>query len=554
MKTTIKAIVILAIFITIGYQVFKWTFMRHYVGPNEVLVVVNKFGKTLPADRITVGPENKGCKGIQQDVFGPGRYFFNPIEYECQIKRITTINAGNPEKWDWNSSGALINPKSAPEIGLVTLKEGKETPAGMEVVDEGYKGLQKKILTPGTYKLNPYRYEIQILPAWVVPPGSVGVVTKRVEGEIVVFSQKIEKSATTKPDVATLAIGAQVRGILDDVLQPGVYYVNPKMAQLTIVPVGYDAISLTHRIANAPQSKKEKPQVDSNIVGNGISFYSSDGYQIEADLTVVWFRTPIDAPAIVRNIGNIDQVETNIIIPAMKAACQNQGAKHTAKELIQGATREKFQIDLKDSLESQVAPRSVHILLAMIRNITVKDNAGKDQTDGLITTIQRANIEIERQLTTRQQTETAVVKAQLEQTKKLVDVAKEMVASETELKVAQILADGQKKSAEIDAQRDLDVASINLEMAKLDAQRTEILGKADAQVVQLKNDANAKGAKLLVDALGSPAAYNKYIFAKNFKPTDLKIIFAGDGTFWTDLKTFQEIGAGEVIQKAQSGK
>ena len=32
----------------------------------------------------------------------------------------------------------------------------------------------------------------------------------------------------------------------------------------------------------------------------------------------------------------------------------------------------------------------------------------------------------------------------------------------------------------------------------------------------MKNDAEAKGAKMLVDAFGSPQAYNLYIFAKNF--------------------------------------
>jgi hypothetical protein len=64
----------------------------------------------------------------------------------------------------------------------------------------------------------------------------------------------------------------------------------------------------------------------------------------------------------------------------------------------------------------------------------------------------------------------------------------------------------------------------------------------------MKNDAEAKGSKLLVDALGSPLAYNQYIFAKNFDPTELKLIFAGPGTFWTDLKSFQEVGAAKMVQ------
>jgi uncharacterized membrane protein YqiK len=133
-------------------------------------------------------------------------------------------------------------------------------------------------------------------------------------------------------------------------------------------------------------------------------------------------------------------------------------------------------------------------------------------------------------------------------------VAKETVSSETGVKVANILADGAKQAAEIDAQRDLEVAKINLEMSQLEAKRTQILGKAQADVARLKNEAEAKGAKLLVDAFGSPQAYNLYTFAQNFQPKDLRLIFAGPGTFWTDLKSFQEVGASKVIQQSQQNE
>lgn len=271
-------------------------------------------------------------------------------------------------------------------------------------------------------------------------------------------------------------------------------------------------------------------------------------------MTVVWGRAPADAPSIIANIGSSDKVESNVINPAVKAACQNEGAKYSARELIQGTTRSKFQDDLSKSLEDQVKNRNVHVLLALIRNIQIKDPMGKDQTEGLLTTIQRANIEVENEITNKQKTATATIKANLEQARKLVDVAKETVTSDTGVKVANIVADATKKAAEIDAQRDLDLAKIQLEIAELDAKRTQILGKAEADVQRLKNDAEAQGAKLLVEALGSPEAYNKYTFAKNFKPDDLRLIFAGEGTFWTDLKSFQDIGAGQVIQSEQQGK
>jgi hypothetical protein len=120
------------------------------------------------------------------------------------------------------------------------------------------------------------------------------------------------------------------------------------------------------------------------------------------------------------------------------------------------------------------------------------------------------------------------------------------------VKVANIGADGAKQAAEIEAQQELDVATIDLEVAKLEAQRTQILGKADADVTKLKNGAEAAGNKMLIDAFGSPQAYNLYTFAQSFAPTELRLIFAGNGTFWTDLKSFQEIGgANQIIQEQE---
>ena len=545
-----------------GYLAVKWGVMRTYVGHDEILVVTNRFGDNLPSDRRTV-KEGEGFKGVRDEVFGPGRYFFDPLQYETVIARQTVVGAGNPSKWEWDALGNLKDPASAPQVGLLTLLEGPTPASGDEVVDPGFKGIQRAVLTPGVYKINPVKFKVDLVPAVVVPPGSVGVVTRLVgdvaagEGASVVETQSIatEKAragvATTRAGVGSIGagstmampfvVGAKQRGILRDVLQPGVYYLNPRMVKVSIVPVGYDAITTRNTGA-----------AGAGGAGNdAIRFYTNDGYLVEADFTVVWGRRPADAPELVRNIGDIDRVAEIVIEPAMKAAAQNEGGRYSAKELIQGKTRTKFQEELSASLERQVQPRNIEVLLALIRNITIKDaSTGRDATQGLLSTIQQANIEVERELTNRQKTQTAVTRAGYEEALKAVDIAKEEVVSESQQKVANLLADGAKKAAQIAAQTEVEVARIQAEVAGLEAQRTEILGKAAADVLRLKNEAEAKGAKMLVDALGGPAAYNQYTFAKNFDPKDLRLIFAGPGTFWTDLKSFQEVGGAQAMQAA----
>jgi hypothetical protein len=529
--------VIVAIYLGPG-MIFKWTAERVFVAPDQALMVINKFGDPLPSDRIVVPANDNHYKGIQEELRGPGRYFLNPVEYDWKVVPLVDIPAGDPQKWDWDEDGKIKDASTLPKVGVVTLKQGKNAPPGMEVVDAGFKGVQKQVLTPGTYKINPQEYEVTLADAVVVPPGSVGVVTRLVgdASAPVESAPMVRLPASTQPSDDTepsrLVVGPNQRGILKDVLQPGIYYLNPRMVKVTFVTVGYDAISLDHNS------------------GTGVTFYRSDGYQVEADFTVVWDRSPADAPNIVAKIGGIDRVRTNVIEPAMKAACQNEGGRYSAKQLIQGATRSEFQDALSASLEQQVHARNLHVLLALIRNISIIDKSGNDATSGLLATIQQANIERERDLTNQQKTETAMTQASLDQALKLVDVARETVASETGVKVANIRATGQKKAAEIAAQQELDVASIDLEVAQLDAKRTQILGKAAADVTKLNNEAEAQGNKLLIDAFGSPQAYNLYTFAENFSPTELRLIFAGNGTFWTDLKSFQEIGgANQILQE-----
>ena len=518
----------------------KWTTMRVYVPHNKALLVINKYGDPLPPDRIVVpGDAPTQYKGVREEPLGPGRYFINPVMHETQLVDLVEITAGDPRSWVWDPDGNLLNPDTvAPKVGLVTLQEGKTAPGGQEVVPAGFKGLQREVLTPGTYKVNPRQKRVVQVPATIVPPGSVGVVTRLIGdiGEVTSASlTKVELPPTTGPAVQPpglnrVVVGPNRRGVLRDVLQPGIYYLNPRVVKVSIMPVGYDEISL------------EAPK-------DAIRFLSSDGYQIEADVTVVWGRTPADAPAIVANIGNTDDVRAKVVEQAIRAVCQNEGADFSARQLIEGETRSKFQDALETALEQQVSSRNIHILIPLIRNIKIKDARGTDQSQGLLATIQRANIEIERELTNRQKTLTATKEAEHQEALKLVDVATERVVSESKQKVANLIATGNKQSAEIGAQRELTVAEIEAQIANFDGQRTQILGKAGADVERLKKEAEAKGAKLMVDAFGSPLAYNQYIFAKNFEPQELRLIFAGPGTFWTDLKTFEQIGASQMIKQ-----
>ena len=256
---------------------FKWTQMRVFVGPDEAMVLTSKFGPSLPAEYV-VAPTGSNYKGVQQEVLGPGRYFYDPFEYEWQVVKQVEVSPGDPDRWEWDHDGNLIDADHVgPKVALLSLKQsikqGSPPQLNAEVVPDGYKGVQESVLTPGTYKLNPALMTWTIVPATVVPPGSVGVVTRLV-GDIgqvssAPLTQVTDKASTSQP-TTRLVVGRTERGILAKVLQPGIYYLNPKIVKVTVVPVGYDQITLDHQANTA------------------VRFYSYDGYQVEADFTVVW--------------------------------------------------------------------------------------------------------------------------------------------------------------------------------------------------------------------------------------------------------------------------
>ena len=94
--------------------------------------------------------------------------------------------------------------------------------------------------------------------------------------------------------------------------------------------------------------------------------------------------------------------------------------------------------------------------------------------------------------------------------------------------------------------------------AELDAESTVTLGKAKAGAKQLEAEAKSELFTLAVSAFGSGSAYNEWVFATGLpKDVQLDLLYAGEGTFWTDLKGFTEVMVGRQAgeqQKTTKGK
>jgi len=564
-RTLLIAVALVLILVVLIFPVV-WFGFRIEVPADQCAVLIRKTGRTLPQGQIVA--TERGQKGIQQDVLGPGRYFRNPISWDWELKDLTVVPSGEPATWEWVHSldqkqrddlraGRFSFDGEFPRLGVVTRKVGTRAPKGRLIVDRasGQQGILREVLTPGTYKLNPYVYDVELHSAVVIPAGFVGVVTNLFGDQPAESAPPVPLSADDRPAAgaepggtpagrsADLGEYASVvrpladpgqRGTLRDVLQPGVYFINPKLQKVTMVEIGFNEYS---QVKLSEQANYR------------ISFPSDTGFNIRVGVTVVWGIDPANAAEIINTYGNIDGVLDKIIGPQLRSICRNIGSTYAARDFIHGEKREQFQRALTAELQRVCQAKNLEILLALVREIEVHAPsgglAGGEVTEDLKRTIQQSYIAIEKQLTKEKQRDAAIVRAELEEARKKVDIA-----AETRVLVANIGAEGEKRAAEIDAQGALEVAGVQQEVALLDAQRIEILGKARADVEKLSKAAEAQGYRLLVDAFGTPQLYT---FAEGFQPESIRLFFAGDGTFWTDLTRFEELGGARLLQ-AQQGK
>lgn len=561
MKSAISFTTIIVLILVGCWLMWQWGFCRFYVDPNEMAVITAKDGNPLLPDQILA---REGQKGIQENVLGEGRHFLNPIMFERTILPVTVIPAG--------------------KVGVITSKVGKELPEGEFLAAAGQKGIWRNVLGPGKYRLNPFGYKIDVLDAISIPVGYVGVVTS-LSGE-----QASEgRFATTKQ-----------KGILSDVLQPGLYYVNPREFKVDVLEIGVNQVSLLgkggaavitkgqimtqNRAMDELQSKvlleqKEKradylsdsgsmlqqaapsavnrdkfearihvpnqAQLGATFVLNQfVEFPSRDGFEISLDMTVELELLPENIAWIFRSYGDLPAAVDKIIMPQILSISRLKGSAYGARDFIVGEGREKFQNDLTDTLAKTLAEKKIIIHNALIRHVNVPMQ--------ILDPIQQASIAQEQDLTNKEKQNTAKKMAELNTEISLIAQKREQVAQETEKIKAEIKADQQKQVAEIGAEALKKVSEIGRETAAVHAEKITKLGRAEADMVKLVDGERANGYQLRVKAFGDPVAYNLWCFATNLNETvTVNILHAGPGTLWTDLEkaNLGEMGGAAILQK-----
>ena len=282
-------------------------------------------------------------------------------------------------------------------------------------------------------------------------------------------------------------------------------------------------------------------------VDSGITFPSKDGFKIQMDFTAIWGILPEQAPEVIRKFGNVEAVESKVIGPQIESICRNMGSKVGAVDLLVGETRQSFQDETTEAFKSVLEEKDLSLLYGLVRHMYIPREVRVP--------IQLSNIANELKLTRDQEQLTAKTEANLREEEQKVELETQRTELETTKLVAEAIAEGNKTAEQTKAETQQKVASIAKETAELDAQAVVLLGRASADAEKLMQEAKSQKFQLAVDAFGSGEAYNQWVFAEGL-PDDIKLnlLYAGQGTFWTDLKGFTDVMLGRQVKQDEQNR
>ena len=424
----------------------------------HVAVLIHKTGLDLPSG--AVAAPSKEYKGVQRELLTEGRHFLNPFTWEWEVVPQVEIPEG--------------------EAGIMLRMYGDELPPGEFIAEKDtQKGIVREVLKPGgRYPINPLLEKVEKAKPTTVPAGFMGVVTL--------------VSGPLAPDPNKLLVPAGCRGVQEKTLEPGTYYFNPYVVHVNLV----DCRSQRHNLIT-----EEKD----------FGFPSKDGFWVSLD-GIIEFRIQPDKAAEVfvlyNDATNGDQVDAalirKVILPNARSSCRLEGSNSLGRELLQGATRSKFQEKFQAAMKAACDPMGIEIVQALITDIRPPEQ--------IASPVRQREIAKQQEKQYEQEILQQGSEAKLAIEKQLVLQKTALVQADQEVIQVTIEAMRQQEVAVTKANENKGVAQFKLDAAKDEAAAIMSRGKAAADVVEFKNAAEAAGWKKSVAAFnGNGAQYAQYV-------------------------------------------
>jgi regulator of protease activity HflC (stomatin/prohibitin superfamily) len=485
-----------------------WEVERVEVPPGSFLVKINLWGQDLPAGEI-IAPDSS-YKGVQLDVLREGRHWLNPLFYRYEIHKLENVPMGQ----------CLVLTR---KFGTAIPEERRQK-GDILARSDGERGIvAEPIREPGKYPINPHAYAKQLVDAVRIGPQQIGVRFLRVG--------KDPHELPPDPGRSPYLVSDGYRGVQEKTVPPGDHLINPHAEW--IVPV--ETKSFIVRFTD-------------------IYFPSKDGFTLNPHVIVKYSVRPEKAPLLLVTLtdeGRLYQKDDTpedqeknpilqkVVLPLVRGYVRIEGSKFDARDFIakesgDGApatvnARERLQKELK----TNVPPRCRDIGVE-IEDITLD----KLEVSGELATLAALIADREQARLQREQNKSTIDRHKQEQITKASEALKPqrtaIEQANTRLQEATIKAMQKKETETKRLEQELASAQIRLDAAKLKAKEVLAKGQAEADVIELNNEAQVSGLKKAVQGFPSIETFAQYHMLAKLAPA-LAEIFASDQSDFAKL-------------------
>src|ERR1700744_1349267 len=552
------------IVLLVAYKFVLRVFFGMVIVPDDRIgLVVKKYvlsgNKRLPDGRIIA---TNGEAGMQAKALAPGLYWgMWPWQYAVTMQPFTIIEQN--------------------KLGLVKAKDGASLDTGRVLgkpvecdkfqdatafLDNGgQKGPQAAFLTPGSYRINAFVFDIEMVPITQIQENKVGIVTT-LDGEPLgkgeIAGVSVAGHKNYQDPIAFINAGG-MKGLQEDVILAGTYYLNPwfvlvEQVDMIYIPIGYvgvvnsfvgpegkdtsgdsfkhgnivnknqkgvwdepldpgkhpvniythavEVVPTTNIVLNWANSRTEAHELDKNLCT--ITVRSSDGFTFNLDVSQIIHIPRNEAPKVIARFGNMRNLVSQVLEPTIANYFRNSAQKSGVIEFL--TNRSQRQEDAKAQISKVLDDYNLAGVDTLIGDIVPPEALMKTLTDRKLAEQEKITYEIQRNA--------QVERKEFESAKAGADMQPEVVKStrqveiNTQLAASKVaIAKGEAESKTINAEADSKVKTINAKAdaevktvnATADANATDVNGKAEASKIKAIGLAEAEVTKQKTEAMGS---------------------------------------------------
>ncbi len=584
--------IIVTIIALLLYKFILRVFFGMIIVPENSLGLVTKKFTLSSANRMPDGRilATKGEAGFQARTLAPGLYWFMwPWQYAVYLSPFTVVPEGM--------------------IGLVLAKDGDEIPTGRILARKiecdnfqdavsflekgGQRGRQTGFMTAGSYRINRYLFEVNLVDQTVIRESMVGIVTT-MDGEPLKQGQiagNMVEGHNNFQDIDSFLKNGGCRGLQPQVILAGSYYINTWAVQLeemymTEVPIGYvgvvisyigedgedvtgenfkhgnivsrghrgvwmeplgpgkypinkytlkvELVPTTNLVLNWANARSEAHDLDKNL--STITVRSKDGFPFNLDVAQIIHVPANEAPKVIARFGSMYNLVSQVLEPTIGNYFRNSAQDSDVISFL--TSRKERQDSAKAHIRTVLEEYNVNAVDTLIGDIVPPEALMKTLTDRKIAQEEEKTYDTQRMAQeTRQgmEKETAIA-----------DMQREIVKAQQSVEIAQRTADSVVKKAEGDA------TSLKLQV-NAEAEATKMRANAEAEATKLRAGAQAEATKLNASAdaekiakTGNAEAEKILAIGKSTAEAYQLQVQAMGGDNFTRFKITEEIGVNKI--------